>query len=146
MTRKLRHVTVLFAALLLGAVAMYVEMDPWLRMIVAGFLLLPIIYASDGMGIAPLLNVLPDRRQRHRRFDVLRSEVRQLLDLVRRLNWLAVDLARADRPEKVVRAEIAAAERRLDEILAEIRVVAGRPSAEYLAGEVTEAALESDQA
>jgi hypothetical protein len=146
MTRKLRHVAVLFAAILLGAVAMYIEMDPWLRMMVAGFLLLPIIYSADGMGLAPLLNILPDRRQRHRRFGVLRSEVMQLLDLVRRLNWLTVDLSRGVRPENVVRAEIATAERRLDEILAEIRLVAGQPTEEALAVEIVEATLQTDQA
>ena len=128
MTLKLRHVAVFFSALLLGAVAMYIEIDPWLRVVVVGFLLVPIIYAADGLGIAPMLNVLPDRRERNRRFGVLRSEVMQLLDLVRRLNWLTVDLDRGVRPDEAVKAEIAAAERRLDEILAEIRSAAGRPS------------------
>ena len=60
MTYKLRHVIVLLIALVLGAVAMYVEIAPWLRVLVAGFLLFPIVYAADGLGIAPLLNVLPD--------------------------------------------------------------------------------------
>jgi hypothetical protein len=95
---------------------------------VSGFLLLPIIYAADGLGIAPMLNVLPDRRERNRRFGVLRSEVMQLLDLVRRLNWLIVDLDRGVRPDELVRAEIAVAEERLDEVLAEIRSAAGRAS------------------
>ena len=43
MTYKLRHILVLFFALGLGAAAMYVEMNPWLRLLVAGFLLVPII-------------------------------------------------------------------------------------------------------
>ena len=86
MTLKLRHVAVLVTALLLGVVTMYIEIESWLRVMVSGFLLLPVIYAADGMGIAQLLNVLPDRRERNRRFGVLRSEVMQLLDLVRRLN------------------------------------------------------------
>lgn len=145
MTLKLRHLTVLSAALLLGAVAMYIEIDPWLRMVIAAFLLLPIIYAADGIGIAPLLNVMPDRRERHRRFGVLRSEVMQLLDLVRRLNWLRVDQSRGVRPEKDLKAEVAAAERRLDEILAEIRRVAGQPSDDEPLGEEMEALLEPDQ-
>ena len=115
MTLKLRHVTVFITSLVLGAVAMYIEIDPWLRVVVSGFLLVPIIYAADGLGIAPLLNVLPDRREHNRRFGVLRSEVAQLLDLVRRLNWLTVDLDRGVRPEEDVKAEIAIAERRLDE-------------------------------
>ncbi len=128
MTYKLRHVTVLFLSLFLGAGVMYVEISPWLRVSVAAFLLVPIIYAADGLGIAALLNVLPDRRVHHRRFGVLRSEVVQLLDVVRRLNWLTVDLERGVRSAHDVKAEIALAEQRLDEILDEIRGAAGRPS------------------
>jgi hypothetical protein len=128
MTFKLRHLIVLFFALTLGAVTMYIDIVPWIRVLVAGVLLLPIIYAADGLGIAPLLNVLPDRTVRHRRFGVLRSEVMQLLDVVRRLNWLTVDLERGVRNEGDVKEEIAGAERRLEEILADIRDAAGRSS------------------
>jgi len=117
---------VLFFALLLGSVAMYIEIAPWLRLLVAGFLLFPIIYAADGLGIAQLMNVLPQRRVRHRQFGVLRSEVMQLLDVVRRLNWLTVDLERGVRNKDAVTAEIAFAERRLGEILDEIRDAVGR--------------------
>lgn len=129
MIYKLRHVTVLLFALFLGAAAMYVEIDPWVRVLVAAFLLVPIVYAADGLGIAQTLNVLPDPRIRHRRFSVLRSEVKQLLDVVRRLNWLIFDLKRRVRNEDDVKAEIALAEERLGEILDEIRNSAGRLSA-----------------
>ena len=71
MTYKLRHVIVLVFALVLGAVAMYVEMNPLLRVSVAAFLLIPIIYAAEGLGISKLLSVLPDPSLRHRRFGVL---------------------------------------------------------------------------
>ena len=147
MTLKLRHVAVLVTALLLGVVTMYIEIEPWLRVMVSGFLLLPVIYAADGMGIAQLLNVLPDRRERNRRFGVLRSEVMQPLDLVRRLNWLIVDLERGVRPEEQVRAEIAVAEQRLDEVLAEIRSAAGRASmGDVLDDQEGQAVLERDRA
>ena len=96
---------------------MYVELEPWLRLLLAGFLLIPIIYAADGLGIPRVLNGLPARTIRDRQFSVLRSEARQLLDVVRRLNWLTVDLERGVRNENDGKAEIAAAERRLDEIL-----------------------------
>ena len=128
MTFKFRHVLVLFFALFLGAAAMYVDIRPWIRVLVAGLLLVPIIYAADGLGIAQMLNVLPDRGIHHRRFGILRSEVVQLLDVVRRLNWLTVDLERGVRNEDDVKAEIAVAEQRLDEILSEIRGAAGRLS------------------
>ena len=126
MTLKLRHFLVLFFALFLGAAAMYVEIAPWLRVLVAALLLLPIIYGADGLGVAQMLNALPERRIRPRRFGVLRSEVKQLLDLVRRLNWLTVDLERGVRNEDDVKEEIAVAERRLEEILADIRSAAGQ--------------------
>ncbi len=128
MTYKLRHVIVLLVALGLGAAAMYVEMDPLFRVLVAAFLLVPIVYAADGLGIPKVLNALPDSALRHRRFGVLRSEVIQLLDLVRRLNWLNVDLERGVRNEDDVKAQITLAERRLDEVLTEIRSVAGQSS------------------
>ena len=128
MTLKLRHVAVFLFALFLGAAAMYIDIAPWLRVLVAALLLVPIIYAADGLGIASMLNVRPDRRVRHRRFGVLRSEVVKLLDVVRRLNWLNFDLERGVRKDDVVKAEIASAERRLREILGEIRSAAGRSS------------------
>ncbi len=110
---------------------MYIGIVPWLRVLVAAFLLVPIIYAADGLGIGRMLNVVPvptDPTARHRRFGSLRSEVKQLLDVVRRLNWLTVDLERSVRNEDDVKAEIARAEQRLDEILDEIRSAAGRPT------------------
>ena len=128
MTFKLRYVVVLLFALCLGAAAMYIGIAPWLRVLVAAFLLVPIIYAADGLGIGPMLNVLPVPTVRHRRFGPLRSEVMQLLDVVRRLNWLTVDLERGVRNKDDVKAEIARAEQRLDEILNEIRRAAGRSS------------------
>lgn len=145
MSYKLRHVAVLFFALLLGAAAMFIEINPWLRVLVAACLLLPIIYAADGLGIAQLLNVLPDRRVRDRRFGVLRSEVMQLLDVVRRLNWLRVDLKRGIRNADDVKAQIALAEQRLDEILAEVRAAAGRPSDGAEFEEEGEGEAEADQ-
>jgi hypothetical protein len=138
MTYKRRHIIVFFFALGLGAVAMYVEMNLLLRVLVAGFLLIPIIYAVEGLGISKLLSVLPDPSVRHRRFADLRSEVKQLLDLVRRLNWLNFDLERGDRNEEDVKAEIASAELRLDEILTEIRSAAGRSSRGMEVNEETE--------
>ncbi len=135
MTFKLRHLIVLLFALVLGAAAMYVEMNPWLRILVAALLLIPVIYGADGLGIPKLMNVLPDPAVRHRQFGVLRSQVMQLLDLVRRLNWLRVDLERGVRNEDDVRTEIVQAEQRLDEILAEIRSVAGQPSPQVPAPE-----------
>ena len=144
MTFKLRHLIVLFFALVLGAAAMYVEMNPWLRILVAALLLIPIIYGADGLGIPKLMNVLPDTGVRHRQFGVLRSQVIQLLDFVRRLNWLHVDLERGVRNEDDVRTEIAQAEQRFDEILAEIRSVAGQPSPETVVPEIVVAEEKED--
>ena len=128
MTYKLRHVAVLLLSLGLGAAAMYVDMNSWYRIVVAGFLLIPILYGAEGLGIPKMLNVVPDETVRNRQFGVLRGQVMQLLDLVRRLNWLNVDLERGVRQEDDVKTEIAHAEQRLDEIIVEIRSVAGRTS------------------
>jgi len=144
MTFKLRHFFVLLFALVLGAAAMYVEMNPWLRILVAALLLVPIIYGADGLGIPKLMNVLPDPVVRHRQFGVLRSQVMQLLDLVRRLNWLHVDLERGVRNEDGVRTEIVQAEQRLDEILVEIRSVAGQASPETVVPEIVVAEEKED--
>ena len=138
MTYKLRHVGVLISALFLGAAAMYVELEPWLRMLLAGLLLIPIVYASTGLGMPRMGNALPAQAVHDRQFSVLRSEVVQLLDVVRRLNWLTVDLERGVRNEDDIKAEIARAEERLDEILAEIRSAAGRSSADALVDQETE--------
>ncbi len=120
---------------------MYIELDPWLRVLVAGFLLIPIIYAADGLGIPRMLNGLPAHTIRDRRFSVLRSEVIQLLDVVRRLNWLTVDLERGVRNEGDVKAEIAVVERRLDEILTEIRSAAGQSSTDAV---MTDAVMDEE--
>ncbi len=117
---------------------MYVELEPWLRMLLAGLLLIPIVYASTGLGIPRMVNALPAQAVHDRQFSVLRSEVIQLLDVVRRLNWLTVDLERGLRNEGDVKAEIALAERRLDEILDEIRSAAGRSSTDPVVDEETE--------
>ena len=117
---------------------MYVELEPWLRMLLAGLLLIPIVYASTGLGVPRMVNALPAQPIHDRQFSVLRSEVIQLLDVVRRLNWLTVDLERGVRNEDDIKAEIARAEERLDEILAEIRSAAGRSSANALVDQETE--------
>ena len=117
---------------------MYVELEPWLRLSLAGLLLIPIVYAAHGLGIPRMLNGLPAHTTRDRQFSVLRSKVRLLLDVVRRLNWLTFDLERGVRNENAVKAEIALAERRLDEILDEIRGAAGRSSADFDVDEETE--------
>ena len=67
-----------------------------------------------------------------------------LLDLVRRLNWLHVDLERGVRNEGDVKTEIAQAEQRLDEILAEIRSVAGQPSPQTVVPEIVVAEEKED--
>ena len=78
MTYKLRHVVVLLFALVLGAVATYVEMNPLLRVSVAAFLLIPIIYAAEGLGISKLLSALPDPSVRS-----LSTPVRHSWELIR---------------------------------------------------------------
>jgi hypothetical protein len=60
----------------------------------------------------------------------LRRRVDQLLEEVRRLNWLAVDADRGFRAREEAIAEMDAIEARLREIIAEIRKAAGEISPE----------------
>ena len=128
MRSKLLYIVVLVMALLLDAVVIYVFTDPLARVTVGLLFLLPILWAADALGIADVISDLPATRIHHRQYGALRSHVRLLLDVVRRLNWLAVDLERGIRSEDDVREEMNQAHDRLKEIVEGIRDTAGRAS------------------
>ena len=130
MRSKLLYIVVLVTALLLDAVVIYVFIDPLARVTVGLLFLLPILWAADALGIADLVSDLPATRMRHRQYGALRSHVRLLLDVVRRLNWLAVDLERGIRIEDEVRDEMNQAHDRLKGIVEGIRDTVGRASAD----------------
>ena len=130
MRSKLLYTVVLVTASLLDAVVIYVFTEPLARVTMGLLFLLPIIWAADALGIADMISDLPRTRLRHRQYGALRSHVRLLLDVVRRLNWLAVDLERGIRSEDDIREEMNQAHDRLKEIVEGIRDTAGRAAAD----------------
>ncbi len=130
MRSKLFYIVMLVTAFLLDAVVIYVFTDPLARVTVGLLFLLPILWAADALGIADVISDLPRTRLRYRQYGALRSHVRLLLDVVRRLNWLAVDLERGIRSEDEVREEMNQAHDRLKGIVEGIRDTAGRASAD----------------
>jgi Mg2+/Co2+ transporter CorB len=126
----LLYIVVLVTAFLLAAVVIYVFTDPLARVTVGLLFLLPILWATDALGIADTISDLPATRIRHRQYGALRSHVRLLLEVVRRLNWLTVDLERGIRSEDDVREEMNQAHDRLKGIVEGIRDTAGQASAD----------------
>ena len=117
MRSKLLYTLVLITAFFLDAVVIFVFTDATLRVILGLLFLLPIIWAADALGIADVISDLPRTKVRHRQFGALRSHVRLLLDVVRRMNWLAVDLERGIRIPSEVEEELDGAYERLKEIV-----------------------------
>ena len=135
--KRLRHTAVLTLALFLGAICVYLMPNPLWRVVVALLLLLPILQAADGLGLSARLNERGGKKGRDRQYNVLRAKIGMLLDVVRRLHWLAVDLDRGIRSREEVRAEMDVAQERVVEIIDEIRSTAGpvKPSTETVVEE-----------
>ncbi len=146
MRSKLLYSVVLIAAFVMDAVVIFVFTDPTLRVVLGMLFLLPIIWAADALGIADMISDLPRTQVRHRQYGALRSHVRLLLDVVRRLNWLAVDLERGIRSPSEVEEEMEGAYKRLKEVVDEIRASAGRASADPERVATPDLLLDEDQA
>lgn len=116
--------------------------DPWLRLSLGLLLLALIVWASARLGVVDLVMQSPAERVHKRRFVRLRSQVQQLLDEIRRLNWMAVDAERGFRSREKALREMDRIEERLKDLIAEIRTTAGQisPSDEEVEGEGEEAA------
>ncbi|NIQ55088.1 MAG: hypothetical protein GWN71_17355 [Gammaproteobacteria bacterium] len=69
-------------------------------------------------------------RVHRRRFVRLRAQVQQLLDEIRRLNWMAVDAERGFRDRETAAEEMDAIEDRLKDMIADIRSTAGQMTPE----------------
>ena len=104
---------------------------------VALLLLLPILQAADGLGLSERLNERCGKKGRDRQYNALRAKIGMLLDIVRRLHWLAVDRERGIRSREEVQADMDVAQERLEEIIDEIRSAAGQvpPSTETVVEE-----------
>jgi hypothetical protein len=132
---------ILIAALLADAAVLYFGAEPAARLSLGLLLLAPIVWASARLGVVELVTQTPSDRVHKRRFVRLRAQVQQLLDEIRRLNWMAVDVERGFRSREAARGEMDNIEIRLKDLIEEIRGTAGKmaESTEAAAGENEEA-------
>lgn len=121
---------VLIAALVANILVLILLDDPAGRLTLGLLLLAPIVWASARLGVVELLTQSESDRVHKRRFTRLRGQVQQLLDEIRRLNWMAVDAERGFRSREKAMQEMDVIEGRLKEIIAQIRSTAGQMSPE----------------
>ncbi len=112
------------------AAVLYFAEEPAARLSLGLLLLAPIVWSSARLGVVELVTQSPADKVHKRRFVQLRSQVGQLLDEIRRLNWMAVDAERGFRSREAALQEMDRIEGRLKELIEEIRVTAGQMSAE----------------
>ncbi|NIQ97626.1 MAG: hypothetical protein GWN87_28225 [Desulfuromonadales bacterium] len=128
--RPTLEVVVLVASLLADAAVLYFAEEPAARLSLGLLLLAPIVWSSARLGVVELVTQSPADKVHKRRFVQLRSQVGQLLDEIRRLNWMAVDAERGFRSREAALQEMDRIEGRLKELIEEIRDTAGQMSAE----------------
>ncbi|UCC48045.1 MAG: hypothetical protein JSV41_11275 [Gemmatimonadota bacterium] len=133
---------VILIAAVVAEVAVLLAVEDRMARVSLGLLLLaPIVWASARVGVLELVTQSPAERVHKRRFVRLRSQVQQLLDEIRRLNWMAVDAERGFRSREKALQEMDRIEERLKELIADIRSTAGQisPADEEVEGEGEEA-------
>ena len=118
---KLKHAAVLIFSVFLMVICVYLMPQAALRVVVAVLLLVPILQAADGLGLSQRLNQRSGEKSRDRQSNALRARIGMLLDVVRRLHWLAVDKERGVRNQDDVQSDLNGAFERLEEIFEEIR-------------------------
>ncbi len=121
---------VLIAALIANILVLILLDDVAGRLTLGLLLLAPIVWASARLGVVELLTQSESDKVHKRRFTRLRGQVQQLLDEIRRLNWMAVDAERGFRSREKAMLEMDVIEGRLKEIIAQIRSTAGQMSPE----------------
>ena len=121
----------LLSGVLLGAVAaeayvLYALPDPAVRIGLGLLPIVPIMWASSRLGIVDRFARALDERRRARRYVQLRSRTAQLLEEIKRMNWLVVDIQRGFRDEAAGEAELEAIQKRIWEIVEGLPDVAGK--------------------
>jgi len=129
-SRTTLEMVALVVALLGEAALLYFGQDPLLRLVLGLLLLAIVVWSSARLGVVDLLSQSPADQIHKRRFVLLRSQVQQLLDEIRRLNWMAVDVERGFRTRDKALRDMDVIEGRLRDLIAEIRGTAGRISTE----------------
>ncbi len=128
--RPALDILVLIAALVGEGVVLYFVESPATRLSLGLLLLAPIVWTSSRIGLLELITHSAAERVYKRRFIRLRAQVQQLLDEIRRLNWMAVDAAQGFRDRDNALQEMDIIETRLKELVQQIRRTAGQISAE----------------
>jgi hypothetical protein len=129
-TRASLELIALLAALVGDAYVLVFVDDPWRRLLLGLLLLAIIVWSSARIGVLDLITGAPAEPVYKRRFVRLRGQVQQLLDEIRRLNWMAVDVERGFRSRDAAVQEMDVIEARLKKIIEEIRGTAGQISSE----------------
>jgi hypothetical protein len=129
------HLVSLFAAFLVEAAVLYLVDDPMVRAVAGVLLIFPILWIVGRTKTVETISEFPDLDKK-RHFKGLRARVAQLLDEIRRLNWMAVDADRGFRDRDQAMREMDRIERRLKEIISEIRSAAGQSEEEPESGDV----------
>ncbi len=120
---------VLFAAFLVESSVLYFVDNPMVRTVVGLILIVPIVWIVARTNTIVTIPDIPDADKK-RHFKGLRAQVVQLLDEIRRLNWMAVDAERGFRDREQAMSEMDRIESRLKEIISEIRSTAGQSAAD----------------
>ena len=129
MRSNLFYSVVLATALFVYMYVLFILTDQVLPGILGLMILPPIIWATDALGLTEMIREMPTYQPpRHRSYTTLRSKVTLLLDVVRRINWLAVDLDRGFRGANEVEKEMDQSVELMKGLVDEIREVAGRTS------------------
>jgi len=134
----------LFTAMLLEAVVIYFLDDRSLRLYIGLALLLPISWMFARTQVAEVISD-PPVSLRRRQYSKMRAQVMLLLAEIRRLNWLAVDADRGFRNRDEAMREMDGIERRLRDLITEVRRAAGRASEELQTAPVPDETSESDE-
>ena len=128
------------AVIIDGVVLFFVE-PAWTRLFLGLLLLLPIMWPVVWMTrhfglIGKVMEIVTDPSRR-RQFLKLRSLTVQLVEDVKRLNWLTFDAKRGVRKDEDIAAELEAVKRRLHELVDQMPAAAGlsEPAPEDSSGE-----------
>jgi len=116
---------VLFVSLAAEIFVLYVLTEPGVRVGLGVLPLIPIMWASSRLGIVDRFSRALYERKRTRRYVRLRARVDQLLEEIKRMNWVVVDMERGLCTEEAARGELEASRSRLRKLVDGLPEVAG---------------------
>ena len=135
MPSKPLNVLYLIPAVILNGIVLFSLSTPWIRLVLGMMLLVPLVVVSAHLGLAEWFDSQVATTGRPRRFPLLRSKVVALIDEIKRLNWLVVDLDHGHRDAEAVKSDIEMCEQRMEALLGEIRRAAGQAAVPAHEGE-----------